>query len=208
MVWRAPTLPFVDGVHAGSVDNGNYNHGKRSYSLANFGNARSDIRICSIRVYNRELTDAEIARNAEVDARRYKGMPKVSSAYVWRRPLEAKVRHDGAYVSLKYGVDDVVRAAYVAWGRADGGENLADWPNVAYLGTVPAGTTELDGLKLPTEAVQARRVRFFIRYGSISAVQTGLALCYDGVRRRSGERLQRHRRLVGRGTRGTGAASL
>ena len=182
VAWGSSTLPFVDGVHAGSADGGNYNLGTRPYSFGSFGNTRSDIRICSIRVYNRELTDAEIARNAEVDARRYKDMPKASSVYVWRRPLEAKVRHvGGAKVSLKYGVDDVVRAAYVVWGNADGGESLAGWPNVAYLGTIPAGTTETNGLKLPPEADQARCGRFFIRYGSVSSVQTGLALCYDGV---------------------------
>ena len=64
--------PFLDGENAGTVDRDGSNLGVlTNYKL--FANTRSDICVYAIRLYDHALTDAEIARNAEVDRVRFCG---------------------------------------------------------------------------------------------------------------------------------------
>ena len=98
--------------------------------------------------------------------------------------FSVSVSSDGASADFAFEASDSVRRLYGAFGTADCGQSLGDWPESVLLATVPAGATALEGVALPV-ATLARNPAFraFLEVPQTAAdyVSDGLILLYDGV---------------------------
>ena len=180
----------IDGkVSDGQFSNHWFENSSMSSEYRFFSNLRADITAHAIRLYNRKLTEEELARNARLDAIRFGGGGEVLAASVCLAnpcAVAAKIRNSpgGAVADVAYAPLDADRSLYVAWGAEDGGATTGGWANVARVATLAAGTTSARGVLLPAGAVPSRAGRFFLLedlYDSSSYVTNGLVLQYDGV---------------------------
>lgn len=149
-----------------------------------FHNARADITVHAMRLYSRQLTDAEMARNAAVDAARYRGgngRLLAASALVQGGRLKVVPRTGG--MALRVSAAARARTVCVVWGTSDAGASTNGWPNVAFVGRVPANATEVEFVALPDAAQHASAGRVFLMpcYSSSEYVTDGLILQYDGI---------------------------
>ena len=179
----------IDGkVSRGPFSNHWFENSSMSSEYRFFSNLRADITAHAIRLYNRKLTEEELARNARLDAIRFDGGGEVMAASVCLAnpcAVAAKIRNSpgGAAAELAYAPLDADRSLYVAWGAQDGGATTGGWANVARVATLAAGTASAR-VTLPADAVPSPAGRFFIledAYDSSSYVTNGLVLQYDGV---------------------------
>ena len=146
-----------------------------------FGNTRADVRVFTTRLYNRKLARAEVARNAAVDAARFKGAEicAASEAVAW---CAANPVMSGADATVSVVPARVARDLYVAWGAEDRGATMTNWTNTAKVGTIPANVSSAV-VRLPTMAKPRTVARLFIEKACDSSayVKTGLILQLDGV---------------------------
>lgn len=176
----------VDGVEDGTAfSNTTYvEAGTFAANYRFFHNARADITVHAMRLYSRQLTDAEMAHNAAVDAARYRGgngRLLAASALVQGGRLKVVPRSGG--IALRVSAAARARTVCVVWGTSDAGASTNGWPNVAFVGRVPANATEVDFIELPDSAQHASAGRVFLMpyYGSSEYVTDGLILQYDGI---------------------------
>lgn len=149
-----------------------------------FSNLRAPIMVNAMRLYSRQLTDAELVRNAAVDAARYRGgngRLLAASACAIGGCLASKPCIDG--VSVKMAAAGIVRDLYAVWGQTDAGPDKSGWPNALHVATVPAGVSELEFVALPRAAKRAPVGRLILEAhcDSSSYVTDGLILQYDGI---------------------------
>ena len=146
-----------------------------------FGNSRADVRVFTMRLYNRKLARAEVARNAAVDAARFKGAEicAASEAVTW---CAANPVMSGADATVSVVPARVARDLYVAWDAEDRGAAMTNWTSSAKVGTIPANVSSAV-VRLPTMAKPRTVVRLFIEKACDSSayVKTGLILQLDGV---------------------------
>ena len=146
-----------------------------------FGNSRADVRVFTMRLYNRKLARAEVARNAAVDAARFKGAEicAASEAVAW---CAANPVMSGADATVSVVPARVARDLYVAWDAEDRGTAMTNWTSSAKVGTIPANVSSAV-VRLPTMAKPRTVARLFIEKACDSSayVKTGLILQLDGV---------------------------
>ena len=115
-------------------------------------------RVFSIRIYNKQLSDGEIAQNLALDARRFLGA-KDTKPYEVSQPLAAK-EYDSLTIRKiildKAKVPTALRVAFpspdvgrkmlfAVWGEKDKGEDVMKWgDSCVCLGTVPPGILAMD----------------------------------------------------------------
>ena len=146
-----------------------------------FSNPRGDVRVFTMRLYNRKLARAEIARNAAVDAARFKGAEicAASEAVAW---CAANPVMSGADATVSVVPARTARDLYVAWDAEDRGAAMTNWTSSAKVGTIPANVSSAV-VRLPTMAKPRTVARLFIEKACDSSayVKEGLVLQLDGV---------------------------
>ena len=148
-------------------------------------------RFRSIRIYDRELTAAEVAFNRAVDVARYEGsaFSAAASELVYAPAPLVVVRTstvDGGYVSadITFGVSPSVRRLYVAYARTDAGMATNLYDGCDYVCDIAAGTTSAT-ISFPASASGYLAVRGGYRLAlekSATAddyVTSGLIVQYD-----------------------------
>ena len=186
---------FIDGVYRFNSES--YTIGNNSGELQDFwfdsnstsvgsnftffSNPRGDVRVFTMRLYNRKLARAEIARNAAVDAARFKGAEICASsdAVAW---CVANPVLSGANATVSVRPARTARDLYIAWGAEDCGATLTNWAHSAKVGTIPANVSSAV-VHLPTMAKPRTVVRLFLEEACDSSayVKEGLVLQLDGV---------------------------
>ena len=142
---------------------------------------RTDIEIYAMRVYNRRLTDEEIAWNCLVDRQRYLGVAVFESS----DPVVAGVtqaKFSGRTVTVTSAASDVDRRVVAVWGTSDGGAGVAGWEHVAALGVLPANETSASfGISKEFLKAPVKRLLVSSVTGSDAYAKGGLLLHYDGI---------------------------
>ena len=129
----------IDGrVSYGSFLNHYYENLAMATEYRFFNNLRADITAHAIRLYNRKLTEEELARNARLDAIRFgDGGEMLAASACLANPcaVAAKIRGSlgGAAAELAYAPLDADRSLYVAWGAQDGGALLHPGGRVRFV---------------------------------------------------------------------------
>ena len=145
-----------------------------------FSNIRADNRVFSVRLYNRKLARTEVARNAAVDAARFKGAEicAASDAVGW---CVANPVLSGANATVSVRPARTARDLYIAWDAEDRGPALTNWTRSAKAGTIPAGVSSAV-VHLPTMAKPRTVARLFLERACDSSayVKQGLVLQLDG----------------------------
>ncbi len=146
-----------------------------------FSNIRADNRVFSVRLYNRKLARTEVARNAAVDAARFKGAEicAASDAVGW---CVANPVLSGANATVSVRPARTARDLYIAWDAEDRGPALTNWARSAKAGTIPAGVSSAV-VHLPSMAKPRTVARLFLERACDSSayVKQGLVLQLDGV---------------------------
>ena len=146
-----------------------------------FSNPRGDVRVFTMRLYNRKLARAEIARNAAVDAARFKGAEICASsdAVAW---CVANPVLSGANATVSVRPARTARDLYIAWGAEDCGATLTNWAHSAKVGAIPANVSSAV-VQLPRMTKPHTVVRLFLEEACDSSayVKEGLVLQLDGV---------------------------
>lgn len=150
----------------------------------------------AIRLYDRALSEAELAENFKLDAVRFLGFPaavtatSASDVLAFARSLEvrslvadAKGVQKAAVLAIS-GITEVSELRMV-WGGSDCGADPSDWPNAGRAGFVYPGET-LKTVPLPSGwgGASARAVRFYVVSGVTAPadyVRSGLVTRWDGV---------------------------
>ena len=144
-------------------------------------------RIYGIRFYRRALTADEIAANCRVDFARYASQAARCSKLVEiGHGFATDVSDDWSKASFSFESSGKVRAIYLAYGPADAGHAAADWAHCVKLADVPADTTSLADVALPSDlksSPENRYARFLMdsNFGTYDYVQEGLMSMWDAV---------------------------
>ena len=181
--YRFNSESYTIGSNSGELQSCWFNPNSASVgtNVTFFSNSRGDVRVFTMRLYNRKLARAEVARNAAVDAARFKGAEicAASEAVAW---CAANPVMSGADATVSVVPARVARDLYVAWGAEDRGAAMTNWTNTAKVGTIPANVSSAV-VRLPTMAKPRTVARLFIEKACDSSayVKTGLILQLDGV---------------------------
>ena len=155
-----------------------------------FGNNKANCypgKIYGIRLYKRTLTADEIAANCRVDFARYASQAARCSKLVEiGHDIAADVSSDWSKASFAFASSTKVRAIYIAYGPTDAGHASADWAHCVKLADVPADTTSLADVALPSDlkaSAENRYARFLMdsSLGTYDYVQEGLMAMWDAV---------------------------
>ena len=122
---------------------------------------KANARVYSIRVYGKQLSEDEMARNRALDKCRFSGEPEppvmsqpffACESLVIRKVLmdEAKIP---AILRVAFPVaENGDGRLFAVWGRKDKGDDLADWgESCVYLGAIPPGAAGMD-FEIPESA--------------------------------------------------------
>ena len=124
---------------------------------------RANVRVYSIRVYDKQLTADEMAQNLDLDELRFADEEEAlqmsqlfaaDDALVIRK-ISADEKKVPTSIRVAFPVataTDRARSLAIVWGRKDKGENLQDWgDSCLFVGSIPSGVAAME-VELPAEA--------------------------------------------------------
>ena len=147
---------------------------------------KAPVDVCSLRVYGRTLSLAEIEHNRHVDALRFTGEDAFLSSDLMLVPVPFSVTRkrtpNGLRATAIFTPRPVARRLVVAWGDRDGGTTTNGWAHAATLCDVPANAGRVRDVALPFDYGADTLSRFFLLGGdSSSYVMDGLIAQWDGI---------------------------